>query len=78
MKDAEDFCCQKIKIQEKKKVAMSGIGMVVAGGWVGGGGGYREKGIENMTASSHSSIALTWDCPDKQNTRRRSRMSVFI
>lgn len=57
MKDAGDFCCQKIKIQEKKKVAMSGIGMV--GGWVCGGGGYREKGIENMTASSHSSIALT-------------------
>lgn len=58
MKDAEDFCCQKIKIQEEKKVAVSGIGMVEAGGWVGGGG-YREKGIENMTASSHSSIALT-------------------
>lgn len=52
MKDAEDFCCQKIKTQEKKKVAMSGIGMVEAGG-----GGYREKGTENMTASSHSSVA---------------------
>lgn len=62
------FCCQKSKKKEKKKKeTWSGSGMGV--------GGYSERDWKHksMTASSHSSIALTCDCTENKAKSLRRR-----